>query len=76
MNQSTQCLGSVVPLAMFIAKWHAMTDWLTNEALQEPFKIEAREWCHNEEQVYPIFAISIWLYPFSIEFHILVVAVW
>ena len=54
-----------------------MTDWLTsNEALQEPFQIEAREWCHNQEQVYPIFAFSIWLYPFSIEFHILVVAVW
>ena len=70
MNQSTQCLGSVVPMAMFIANWDVMTDWLTN------FQIEAREWCHNEEQVYPIFAISIWLYPFSIEFHILVVAVW
>ena len=40
------------------------------------FKVEAREHCNNEERVYPIFRVSVWLYPFSIEFNILVVAVW
>jgi len=38
--------------------------------------VEAREHCNNEERVYPIFRVSVWLYPFSIEFNILVVAVW
>jgi len=38
--------------------------------------IETREQCNNEEEVYPIFNVSVWLYPFSIEFNILIVAVW
>ena len=44
--------------------------------MQQSFQIETREQCNNEEEVYPIFNVSVWLYPFSIEFNILIVAVW
>ena len=70
-------LNALGPLCLWQCLLQSGMPWLTGWPMKHcSFQIEAREWCHNEEQVYPIFAISIWLYPFSIEFHILVVAVW